>query len=980
VRLALVLDARAPFCACEGEPTLDRIGVDGRVFRTWPMRGWGPDGRRMLTLMGPAATGSGGAKAHNEVVRGVAYEREEELLESFSRAARVLLEDGSLAEALDGLAEAAAAATGSDLVIVRTIAPDDGCLVARAVRAESSALAAELEGSRLNLDGLDAEELESSTSSSDEGLPAAIRDVASRARAEMMGIYPILVGERIVATLELYRTSDTPFEERERMLGRLAAAHIGIAVRLEGAGRNELGASGRALPLELLGEALVAGADEAETAEQVVRLATLATGAVGAALWRVETDAPPSFLARHGFNGEAPDQGEEDVRAALADRQRALVTRRSAGGNGTGASVATIPLGEPPVGALQLYFDAEPDENALAILVPFSARAALALRRSRRVGLIATALRRSQTIIGVVSQAIAQLSLAHTLETAVERIAELTASGHVAVYLREGHRLTAAASRGLEGPHTDLAERLLELALGPFRGRGFLFIEDMRRDPRLKGLEEGWEANGIRRALVVPLIVHDEVIGALAVYKSRARAYREGEESLLLALSSQLAVAVENARLHERTKDLGEVLEATLDSERRSTRQLRGLYEISASFAESLSLDATLAAVTKTMVQLFDLDAAVIRMPGARGEVLESKAIYVGEPALRETAERLLALPQPMDAPLARRLLRSGRPVLLQPGMAGGRDAHRALEPFLAQGGSAAVLPLATPGETLGTLTLLSLDPARPLERDTVDVAMTVAGQAALAIDNARLYQQQKDFSETMQRSLLPSALPDVGGIEVGHVYQSAARVDVGGDVYDFLHLDDGRLAVILGDVTGKGIQAAADMALAKFSFRALARMHPEPADFLAAANEVVVDEIETGKFITMLYVLLDAESSTVACASAGHPAARVVTPDGQVGELGGHGLALGIDSDQEYEVAQTELVPGTTVVLYTDGVIEARRDGELYGEERLDDLLRRRAELGPQELADAVLADGKSFAGGELSDDCAVVCLRLIP
>jgi sigma-B regulation protein RsbU (phosphoserine phosphatase) len=982
VLLARVLDASAPLCACVRKPALDRVGVDGRVFRRWPMRGWGPDGRTMLTLLRPSATGSGGAKAHNAVVRGVAYEREDELLESFSRAVRGLLEDGSLAEALDRLAEAAAGATGSDLVIVRTIAPEDGCLVARAVRSGSSALAAELEGSRLSLDGLDAEKVESYASSSNEGFPDAIRNVASRARAKIIGIHLARLGERIVATLELYRTSDTPFEERQRMLARLAAAHVGIAVRLEGAGRNELRPHGRSLPLELLGEALVAGADEAETAEQVVRLATLATGAVGAALWRVEADAPPSFLARYGFNGDAPDhgEGEEDVRAALADRQRALVTRRSAGDHGSGASVATIPLGEPPVGALQLYFDAEPDEGVLAILVPFSARAALALRRSRRVGLIATALRRSQTIIGVVSQAIAQLSLAHTLETAVERIAELTASGHVAVYLREGHRLTAAASRGLEGPHTDLAERLLELALGPFRGRGFLFIEDMRADPRLKGLEEGWEANAIRRALVVPLIVHDEVIGALAVYKSRPRPYREGEESLLLALSSQLAVAVENARLHERTKDLGEVLEATLDSERRSTRQLRGLYEISASFAESLSLDATLAAVTKTMVQLFDLDAAVIRMPGARGEVLESKAIYVGEPSLRETAERLLALPQPMDAPLARRLLRSGRPVLLQPGMADGRDAHRTLEPFLAQGGSAAVLPLATPGETLGTLTLLSLNPARPIERETVDVAMTVAGQAALAIDNARLYQQQKDFSETMQRSLLPSALPEVGGIEVGHVYQSAARVDVGGDVYDFLHLDDGRLAVILGDVTGKGIQAAADMAMAKFSFRALARMHPEPSDFLAAVNEVVLDEIETGKFITMLYVLLDPESSTVASASAGHPAARVVAPDGQVGELGGHGLALGIDSDQEYEVARDKLAPDTTVVLYTDGVIEARRDGELYGEERLDDLLRRRAELGPQELAEAVLAECKSFAGGELSDDCAVVCLRLTP
>jgi serine phosphatase RsbU (regulator of sigma subunit) len=934
----------------------------------------------MLTLLRPLATGLDVTKAHNAFVRGVAYEREEALLENFSRAARGLLEDRSLADALDGLAEAAAGATASNLVIVRTLSQAEHCLVARAVWAESAALAAELEGSKLTLDALDAEAIESSEPSSDESLPAAIRSASTRARAEIVGIHPVRVGERIVATLELYRSTDTPFTERERMLGRLAAAHVGIGVRLEEALGGERRGNGRALPLELLGEALVAGADEAETAEQVVRLATLATGALGSALWRVEADTPPSFLARYGFNGDAPDHGEgaEDVAAALADKQRAVVTRRATRENGAGGTVATMPLGEPPVAALQLYFDGEPGEAQLSLLVPFAARAALALRRSRRVGLIATALRRSQTIIGVVSQAIAQLSLAHTLETAVERIAELTASGHVAVYLREGHRLSAAASRGLEGPHAELAERLLELALGPFRGRGFLFIEDMRREPQLQGLEEGWETNGIRRALVVPLIVHDEVIGALAVYKTRARPYREGEESLLLALSSQLAVAVENARLHERTKKLGEVLEATLDSERRSTRELRALYEISASFSESLSLDATLDAVAKTMVQLFELDAAVIRMPGARGESLEPKTVHVGDPSLAETVGKLVGLPQPMNAPLARRLLRSGRPVLLGPRSVGAQDAHRALEPFLLQGGTAAVLPLATPGEILGTLTLLSLDPARPLDGDTVDVAMTVAAQAALAIDNARLYQQQKDFSETMQRSLLPSELPEVGGVEVGHVYQSAARVDVGGDVYDFLSLEDGRLAVILGDVTGKGIQAAADMAMAKFSFRALARTHPEPADFLARANEVVVDEIETGKFITMLYVLLDPEAGMVASSSAGHPAARVVTADGEVGELGGHGLALGIDSDQEYEIGRTELTPGTTVVLYTDGVIEARREGELYGEERLDDLLRRSAGLGPQELAEAVLADCKSFAGGELPDDCAVVCLRL--
>jgi len=640
-----------------------------------------------------------------------------------------------------------------------------------------------------------------------------------------------------------------------------------------------------------------------------------------------------------------------------------------------------MPFGEPPVAALQLYLDDDaPGPPELERLSPFAARAALAHRRSRRVGLVALALKRSQTLVAVVSQAIAHLSLAHTLETAVERVAELTSSAHVAVYLREGERLTAAASRGLVGAHPDLAERLLELALGPFRSRGYLFIEDMQLDPRLAGLEHVLEESGIRRALFIPLIVHDEVTGALAVFKTRARPYREGEEGLLIALSSQLAVAVQNARLHERTKELGSILESTLESERRAARQLRGLYEISHAFAESLSLEATLEAVVKTMVELFDLDAAAIRMPNERGEQLEARAVCVADPRVRAAAEAILARPQPMSAPLARRLVRSKRGVLLHPGTVAAEDTHALLEPFLQQGSTAAVLPLATPGEVLGTITLLSLDPSRPLDEDTVEAAMTVTGQAALAIDNARLYQQQKDFSETMQRSLLPRALPEAPGLDVGHVYQSSARVDVGGDVYDFLSLDHGRLAVVIGDVLGKGIQAAADMAMAKFSFRALARTHPEPSDFLANANDVVIEEIEPGKFITMLYVVVDPGSGEVACASAGHPPMRLVAADGHVSAVDPGGLALGIEPGQEYPAQRVWLEPGSSVVLYTDGVLEARRNGELYGEERLDHLLASRSGLGAQDLARAILADCRGFSGGDLADDCAIVVLKLAP
>jgi sigma-B regulation protein RsbU (phosphoserine phosphatase) len=207
-------------------------------------------------------------------------------------------------------------------------------------------------------------------------------------------------------------------------------------------------------------------------------------------------------------------------------------------------------------------------------------------------------------------------------------------------------------------------------------------------------------------------------------------------------------------------------------------------------------------------------------------------------------------------------------------------------------------------------------------------------------------------------------------------VYESAAQVDVGGDVYDFLELGDGRLAVVLGDVTGHGIDATADMAMAKFVFRSLAREHPEPSEFLAHANDVVVREIATGKFITMAYVTVDGDGR-VLCASAGHPEPRVVSADGAVSALACGGLALGIIAPEEYEQVSTQLPQGGSVVLYTDGVIESRRGGDLFGVDRLDRVLAANAALPAQGIADAVLAACRDFAGGNLPDDCAVVVIR---
>ena len=209
-------------------------------------------------------------------------------------------------------------------------------------------------------------------------------------------------------------------------------------------------------------------------------------------------------------------------------------------------------------------------------------------------------------------------------------------------------------------------------------------------------------------------------------------------------------------------------------------------------------------------------------------------------------------------------------------------------------------------------------------------------------------------------------------------MYESAARVEVGGDVYDYLTLGDGRLAVVLGDVTGHGVDATADMAMAKYVFRSLAREHVVPGDFLAAANEVVSSEIASGRFITMVELVIDAAKGEVACASGGHPQPRLVLPDGTVEGIAAHGLALGIDAPQVYETVTAAFAPGAIVVAYTDGVVEARRRGEQFGIERLDELIAEHRLLPAQEIAENALAACREWADNrELTDDFAVVVIK---
>ena len=874
-------------------------------------------------------------------------------LSALAAGARAVADADGLQPALDAVVLAAAGATGSEVAVL-WLPRRDG-LHAAAVAADSGALAAELEGLRAPVPGA-ADALLRDRLGGEGEIATLVREVGREEGGEAAGV------------LELIRTG-AAFTADEELLGTIAA---GLAA-VPRARSSRSATAGDGLLLDLAGDALAAAAEVEHAGARIARLATAATGAEGGLVW---TGWPGglALAGLHGVLGATPEL-EQAAREVVGGHQASAVAPDERRG-----TLVTLQLGQPPFGALQLLLPAgrlcPPEE--LEALTTFAVRAAHVLRAAERAQQLADELERSRALLQVVGEATSRLSLAHTLETTVERLAELFDTGRLAVYLEHEGLLVAAAERRLTGPHAVVARALLDVALGPRRARDVLEVDDVAAEPLLSQAAADAAEAAISAVVAVPLLAEGRPIGLLALYPDGARRLGAHEAALLAALAAQLGAAVQNARLHEEATTLGRELETVLGSEREAAKRLQTLYDISGSFAQSLSLERTLDVLAESIVTLLGVDAAVIRTPDERGLEFTARAAHVDDARVDAAARALLMRPQPLPRRELQRLVESGRPLLLDARSAEELGGSLALlAPFLEKGASAALVPIVSSGDLLATLTIVSLHPGRPVEGAVVETAASITGQAALAIDNARLYAQQKEFADTMQRSLLPRAAPDVPGLELGDVYESSARVDVGGDVYDYLTLDDGRLAVVLGDVMGHGVEATADMAMAKFVFRSLAREHTDPGAFLAAANEVVASEIAPGKFITMVEVVIDPVTGTVACAGGGHPAPRLVLPDGRVDGIEARGLALGIDAPQVYPTATADLPPGGAVVLYTDGVVEARRGGDLYGVERFDRLLAEKRELPAREIALAALAACREWSDGDLTDDFAVVVIK---
>jgi serine phosphatase RsbU (regulator of sigma subunit)/PAS domain-containing protein len=289
-------------------------------------------------------------------------------------------------------------------------------------------------------------------------------------------------------------------------------------------------------------------------------------------------------------------------------------------------------------------------------------------------------------------------------------------------------------------------------------------------------------------------------------------------------------------------------------------------------------------------------------------------------------------------------------------------------------------VPISDGTNGYGTLTLTRLADKGPFGVADLGLAEELGRHLAIAVRVDRVFRQRSQVAEALQASLLPARLPSVAGLEFAAAYIGATQFqDISGDFYDVFKAGDG-WGIAVGDVCGKGQDAAAMTAAARHAIRALAHVHDAPDDILAAANEVLVADDYEDRFVTASLALLQRRGRRVQVrlSSCGHPGPAVVRADGRVEILEGEGLPLGLFEDASPGRLDVELHEGDVLFFYTDGVTEARGANLSFFEDRLSDALAAVAGRSATEVVRAVQELVTTFSSGELKDDVTILAVRV--
>ncbi len=459
---------------------------------------------------------------------------------------------------------------------------------------------------------------------------------------------------------------------------------------------------------------------------------------------------------------------------------------------------------------------------------------------------------------------------------------------------------------------------------------------------------------GIRFVLITPLYrgVHLAGLIVLGDVEMVSPLSRYGL-SIAETIGKQVGLALEVAYLFDQVRSRADNLET--------------IFRISQAVSSSLQSKVVLNRVLDVVQKIFSADAVMLMtyerdrklmvVPMARGivhpEMLEMTfapgSDIPGRVYLTKEPERLRLL-DGVDSRLAR------------------AAATQGLE-------SAIFIPLLARGRSIGVLALFGRSPDS-FSQDDVELLRTFGSQAALAIDTANLFSREHHVATVLQESILPTRLPQVPGIDASCVYVPAgSELEIGGDYYDVFRAPDGRLVLAIGDVCGKGVEAATKTSMIKYLVRGMIAAGANPGSVLAELNRALVESGDPSDIVTLWLGMLRINDGELLWSNGGHPPAMLLTPPGNMTRLETTGALLGAVATAEFGESLVTMPEGATLLMYTDGITEARTKGRFFGEGRVRRALRQGGSAAA--VAQRLLAAVQRFSAGELRDDAAILVVR---
>ena len=489
------------------------------------------------------------------------------------------------------------------------------------------------------------------------------------------------------------------------------------------------------------------------------------------------------------------------------------------------------------------------------------------------------------------------------------------------------------------------------------QSRQAVLIDDVRTDPRyIEGVPN------VCSELAIPLITKNRVVGVIDIEAREPGAFTEEHLRILTLVASRMAAGIENAQLYTRTT--------------KQARILLLLNEIARELTSILNLDELFGRIAELVRRLIDYQMFSILLLDASGEKLQHRF------SLRFNENIVLKHEIPLGRGLVGYAAQNKEAVLVQ---------DVAKDPRYVQANpetrSELAVPLIYKSKVVG---VLDLEHTRRgfFTEEHQRTMTTLAAQIAIAIENARLYEEierqerrlERDLAlaRELQGRLLPQTSPHLAHLDVAAKFVPARTI--GGDLYDFIPYSMSRLGIVIGDVSGKGAPAAIYAALVSGIIRSHAPIEPAPAEMLSAVNLSLAERRIEAQFVSIIYAVWDDAHRTLTVSNSGLPR-PIYMHGGKAQVIEATGLPLGLFDEAEYDEFEFRMKPGDMFVLFSDGILDARnRKGELFGRGRVEKIVAESSGSSAASVVDALFkAVAEHSAGVETFDDQTVVVIRAL-